>query len=224
VAIRKVRYPDHGSGSGSKLRRAKRPSRTTRSTEAAVTMAVGKRNSFDLGQVERGLLELAMSNGDAKAAVRVLEADEEAGFKVSAATLHRWRAREVDRYEAIRAEQRGKLMAVNAEHHLRLSEEAAHVVSRLIKRVDDTAEELPPRDIPGAARNMATVSGIHADKAREASEAPRPPKLRDATEVLRDLAAMGYKPQLLPDDQRGARAVDVIDVAPEADTEATSPG
>jgi hypothetical protein len=140
-------------------------------SETTMSKAIGRRNTFGLAEIERGLLELAMANGSAEAAARVLDADQEAGFKVSPQTLTRWRARDVDRYEAIRPEARSRLMAINSEHHLRVSEEATKVVSKLIKRVVETADELPPCDIPGAARNMSVISGIHADKARELPKA-----------------------------------------------------
>jgi hypothetical protein len=154
------------------------------------------RPNFGFEETERGLLELVMANGNAEQAVRALAADDEAGFAVSPVTLLRWRKKEPDRYQTIRAEQLPQLMAVNAEHHLRVAKAATDTVAKLIARTEATIDELPPRDLSGAARNMATVAGIHADKATAAGEVPFTRQLRDAAEVLRDLEAMGYKPEV----------------------------
>jgi len=154
-------------------------------------------NRYGYAETERGLLELAMSNGNAKQAARALASDAAAGFEISPQTLLRWRRKDERRYEQIRSEIRPRLMEKASEDHLRVAQAATKVVSAMTERMAKEIDSIPIRDLPGSARNMATTAGIHFDKAQLAAGQPTAVVMRDATEVLRELEALGYRPELI---------------------------
>src|SRR4051812_22328113 len=91
-------------------------------------------NRYGYRETERGLLELAMANGNAEQAARVLAADQ-AGSSVTPQPLLRWRAKDEQRYQQIRAEIRPEIMQPACEDHLRVAQEATAVVSQMTRRV-----------------------------------------------------------------------------------------
>jgi hypothetical protein len=140
---------------------------------------------------ERGLIALAMANGNASQAARDLASDEEHGFTVSKETLLRWQQNEGERYAELRSQVLPKIRALAAQQHLRLAEQAATAASETLTLAKGKLSEIPARDLPGAVRNFSTASAIHVDKAQLLSDQPTAIVRRGSAEVLRELAAEG---------------------------------
>jgi hypothetical protein len=147
--------------------------------------------SFSGAEIERGLLAVAVANGNTRKAVSDLAEDEE-GFEVHQATLHRWKQRDLARYEKIRADLLPRIRGEAAEQHMRLAEQQATVAGKMTERLEREIDEIPARDLPGGIRNITTAAAVHTDKAAVLrGEASTITEHRDASEVLRALRARG---------------------------------
>jgi lysine/ornithine N-monooxygenase len=150
---------------------------------------------------ERGLIAVALANGNTYQAARDLEADKENGFKVSQKTLWEWSRKDVARYEELQDKILPRLRRIAAEQHMEAAKQAADLTSKAMALAEGKLDEIPPRDLPGAIRNFSTSSAIHVDKAAELrGEAKVIVEHRSASEVLKELQAEGV--ELGPQDQR----------------------
>ena len=114
-------------------------------------------------EVDRGLVALALSDGSARRAERLLR---EQGEPIAQTTLRRWKDDTYSgRYLDVKRSVLPRLNALQAEQYDAMATRANSLNVKLLDRLEDTYEELPPRDLPGAARNLATVAGIATDKA-----------------------------------------------------------
>ncbi len=121
---------------------------------------------WDTADKERGLAAIAICNGSAARASRLLS---DYGKAIPKRTLQRWRQQEADRYHEIRTEALAQVRIDQAEEHSELAALAMNAERAVLKRLIDKKEldELEPRDLPGALRNFAVPSGIHAQRAGE---------------------------------------------------------
>ena len=117
---------------------------------------------FSSIEVDRGLVALALCDGSSRRAERLLT---DQGQRISESTLRRWREDQYpDRYLELRAKALPRLNALAADRHAELATRASELNLRMLDRLDDVYEQIDPRDLAGAARNVATVAGIHEDK------------------------------------------------------------
>ena len=124
--------------------------------------AVVPGSRYSSSEVDRGLVALALCDGSSRRAEKLL-ADQ--GERISESTLRRWREDQyADRYLELRAKALPRLNALAADRHAELATRASELNLRMLDRLDDVYEQIEPRDLPGAARNVATVAGIHEDK------------------------------------------------------------
>lgn len=114
---------------------------------------------------EEALALLALYNGTATTAAAEMTTLK--GKELSPATLRSWKSRHRDRYEEIREDLQRRVKSRSAENHARLAERAAAVVDNLLERLEQEGHEIPISQVPTAARSIATVAGIHTDKARD---------------------------------------------------------
>lgn len=142
--------------------------------------------------VDKGLVALALASGRGEVACRVLEKQ---GMRVTAKTLRNWRDNLYrDRYWEVQRKVLPRLQARAAENHAAIADAAVELNAKLLERLDKDADNLPIRDVAGAARNVATVGGIDRDKAAMLRGEPTEiVEHRDAGEILRQLQARGFK-------------------------------
>jgi hypothetical protein len=128
----------------------------TRTTEAVPGSNHGS------AEIERGLVAVALEDGSTRRAERLLA---EQGKRISESTLRRWRDDlYATRYLEINRDILPRLNAYKAEQHDALATKANELNHRILDRLEAEYKDLPVRDLPGAARNVSTVSGIHSDK------------------------------------------------------------
>ncbi len=152
---------------------------------------VVRTRDYSTAQVQRGLLAVAVANGNARKAAADLAEDPE-GFKVPHRTLYGWKKREATSYEEIRAKLLPRIRAEAAEQHMRLAEHQASVAGKMTERLEQEIDDIPARDLPGGIRNVTTAAAVHTDKAAVLrGEASVVVEHRDASEVIRALKAKG---------------------------------
>lgn len=156
-------------------------------------------------EIERGLVEVAAANGNVRAASKALA---EQGVKVPKTTLHRWATdTHADRYLQIQAELMPRIRARAAEQHMELADRGMQLEHKVLEKLDSEVDEIPARDLPGAARNIATGAAIHTDKASVLRGEPTQILARhDIAEVTRSLRAKGIELEVVD-----AGAVEVED-------------
>lgn len=141
-------------------------------------------------EIERGLVALVEHGGNHRAASRMLELD---GLKIPATTLDNWRKRKTykQRYLDLVAELGPQIRKEAAQRQRALADKAASVTVKIIDKLDAEVDNLETRDLPGAARNMATTSAIGVDKAMILDgEATQRVEI-DLAGAVRDLKALG---------------------------------
>lgn len=93
---------------------------------------------------------------------------KELGVRVpSIYTLNRWRRDNRELYEQIQTDIWEGLRKQEAAAHLAVAAETRDLVPESVKQIRDALAEgkIDARDLGGLARNLATVSAIHTDKA-----------------------------------------------------------
>jgi hypothetical protein len=147
---------------------------------------------FSEEEIDLGLATVALFSGNTRRASAALK---EHGLKVSQATLYKWKAhRYVERYDEIYKRGLPLRDARTAQRFEEITEAAADATQRLIDRTDQALHEneIPARDLPGAARNMATAAAISVDKALLMRGRPTQiVERQDAAPLLRKLEALG---------------------------------
>jgi hypothetical protein len=121
------------------------------------------RRTYSDPERERGLVALAYYSGNAGRASAALK---EQGLPIPKRTLNDWRNRHAEVYERVRQEMLPRIEAEVAEQHTELANAAIDTQRKVLERLRGEVDELPARDLPGAARNVAVTSGIHSEKAR----------------------------------------------------------
>jgi hypothetical protein len=141
-------------------------------------------------QIDRALTEVALCGGNTHHAARNLKA---AGMPVPRRTLRTWVERtQVERYLRLRAELVPRIHAKIAQECEDSAELAGQLERRMLAKLGEDFEKLPPRDQPGAIRNVATVKGINVDKAALLRGQPTEivEHRRDVGELWAEFAAM----------------------------------
>ncbi len=147
------------------------------------------RPSFDPEQIERGLLRLAEANGNAEEASRSLATG---GLSIDPQTLRRWRnGKHAERYEVVRGEVLPRLQAQAAEAHADLAAREMAVSARMVERLAGEVDQIAPRDLSTAVRNLDVGAAIHRDKAQILKGEPTHIVRRSFEEIKRELKARG---------------------------------
>lgn len=143
--------------------------------------------------VERGLQAMAYHNGNARRASHFLR---DSGIEIHDTTLMNWaRGPHSERYHQIREEYAPKMRAQAADEHMDLAERAMRVNSQILDRLKEKVPELPAKELPGAARNMAVTAAVHTEKAQLLNEQPTQRVTTDLEATLKELKSLGVDPK-----------------------------
>src|ERR1700749_146862 len=147
-------------------------------------------------QLHRALVEVAACSGNTAMAARNLEQDESARA-FDQKTLWRWSRRQhADKYERIRREALPAITAEAAEQHMPLARHQAQIPAEAADRIKVRLPRMEDRDLINAMGKADICSGIHTEKPQLLSGQPTHRVDRDASGVLRELQAAGFKAQL----------------------------
>ena len=83
-------------------------------------------------------------------------------------TIRRWKRREIDLYNKIAKAEIETIRQQTAERHLEIADDAMSLEDTVIARLKGklaSGEKIDARDLTTIARNLATQTGIHTDKA-----------------------------------------------------------
>jgi hypothetical protein len=172
-------------------------------------------SQFNEQEVERGLVALALFNGNSRRAAKALKGQ---GLSVGATTLRRWKDDlHPEKYRKLQQDTLPEIRERAAEMHTDLAEQEVRLSGRLVQDLGqrlERGEELPIRDVPGAIRNLDTGAGINRDKASGLRGEPnvRVEKQLDVGAILRELDGMGFP---VPKYMLDAIDVEVIEEEPE---------
>ena len=150
------------------------------------------RISYTEEEIERGLVATALASGNTRLAAQILAGE---GLPIPRSTLQSWVNRiHPQRYEEVRARELPRLREFLAEKHTAAAERYLRLEQRVADRIEDSLEEIPARDLPGASRNLAVSGAVHLDKAQLLRDQPTTVvHHRSIEEVERDLRAHGVE-------------------------------
>jgi hypothetical protein len=155
------------------------------------------RSRYSSTEVDRALVAVAIEDGSTKRAAKLLA---EQGESIGETTLRDWKNRLYpDRYLELQVKVLPRLNALAAEHHAAIATQASSLNVKILDRLGDVYDQIPARDLPGAARNAETVAGIATDKAaflRGQGTEPATPT-RSVSDILNALRAKGFDPSKL---------------------------
>jgi hypothetical protein len=118
-------------------------------------------HNYSLEEVEAGLLELACSRGNSRRASAALA---ERGIKIPWRTLYDWKRKHVDRLDELEEQILPEIRKRLARDQEAIASQAARATLKLIQRVEQKADKIEARDLPGAVRNMEVTSATAIDK------------------------------------------------------------
>lgn len=148
-------------------------------------------------EVNAGLTAMAICSGHREKA-RALLLEQE--IDIPASTLGNWsRKTKLPLYEKIRQEVAPMLKAQMADMHQELAQSAGNIERAAIDRLQEklNSNEIAAKDLSAVMQRAAIATGIHGEKHLLYSGQPTQIVQRDATEVLRELEALGYRPELI---------------------------
>jgi hypothetical protein len=182
-------------------------------TAPATTKKPKRRASrYSEDEIERALIAVAVCAGNTHRAHRELAKQ---GHKIPRPTLDVWATRlHADRYQRIATEVVPKIHERIATEAEDLAQAYADAERTALDRLNETLDELDPKDVATAIRNLATSRGISIDKA--ALLRGRPTQIiehRDPADIARELAAM--RPDVFEYVDEDAEEITDADVAPD---------
>ena len=147
-------------------------------------------SNYSSTEVERGLVALIAEDGSARRAERLLG---EQGKRIKEKTLRNWLDNlYTTRYLELKRTLQPRMNAFKAEMHDQVATVASSLSLEMLERLQAEYSKLPLRDLPGAARNVSTVAGIHSDKnvlIRAQDSGSQPMYSRSAAEIIGSLQA-----------------------------------
>lgn len=143
--------------------------------------------------IERGLLALAHSSGNAKAALRFLKADKRNKFIFGERALYAWRQRYPDRYEELRREVTPQVREQAAEEHMEMAAALTEANRKMVKRTIKEVDQIPARDLPTANRNLSVAAATEIDKAEMLRDRPTIRVQHELTGILAELKSQGVE-------------------------------
>jgi hypothetical protein len=121
------------------------------------------RRDYTTEEIDRALVEVALCNGNTRAAHRNLKAE---GVHIPRPNIERWaRVLYRQRYQELRAELVPRIHAKIAANCEDRAEQADELERKMLAKFGEDFEQLAPRDQAGAIRNVSTVKAINVDKA-----------------------------------------------------------
>lgn len=151
------------------------------------------RRRYTEEEIERGLLVLALNAGRPRKAADQLAAQFD--MPIDEATLRYWRDKtHTERYAALASEAQAKVRERAAAQFERVVFAATDTELDILDQFNAAlqAGEIPAKELPGAARNIATVKGINADKAALARNQPtQVVEIRGAEELYAAMRGLG---------------------------------
>ncbi len=156
---------------------------------------------------ERGLFAVALASGNCERAATSL-AQVDPTCAPDARTLQRWKAQDLELYARIEGEALPQVRAELAGEFADLTLLELDVARKLLARLDAEADELAPRDLAGALRNVKVAGAVGVDKAQLLRGQPTEiQRTESLDELLRRAERHGAKVEYDTD----ATAVDVTD-------------
>lgn len=143
---------------------------------------------YTQSQRETAYGAIVLADDNCNQAARDLAA---AGIKIPAGTLREWRRQYPDEIEAVRIAKGPELEEMRARMAEAVATSAGAVTLDLLERMRETQHELSAKDIPGAARNAATVYGIATEKGLLHRQKPTTITQHDYTGNMKALERMG---------------------------------
>ena len=143
---------------------------------------------YNKAEIEVALEALVMAYGNCALAGRRLAL---AGIEIPDNTLRDWKTRHAERMEEIRIAKTPELEETQAQMAEAVQTAAGDVTLHLLERAMETADQLKPHEIPGAARNYSTVYGIGSDKTFIHRQKPTLITGHDFSHALKALERMG---------------------------------
>jgi hypothetical protein len=182
-----------------------------------------RRRIYNQEEIERGLYAVAMASGNLARASRELA---ETGLNIPSRTLSDWtRDKHRERYEEIKLEAIPEIYARLADEMESLVSYQLDVERKLTKKIDDEIDELPPRELAGALRNVATSRGISLDKTERIRGRPAkepPPTYENFEELLNRIERLsGGAIKRVPNEAVGGFAAELPGADPPSDDEST---
>jgi len=154
-------------------------------------VAVKKPKTSEI-DIEAGLLALAAHNGNSRKAAAFLAGQQ--GSQHDHTTLWEWKHRYPERYQALRAEILPKIREQAADEHMDLAQKAMSAEAKVLARLDKEVDDLPVKELPGAARNMAVASAVHSEKAQLFNDQPTGRVSVDLPSLIREAKSLGIEP------------------------------
>jgi hypothetical protein len=140
---------------------------------------------YDREAITKALTVLVFCNGNAKMAVRKLDdMDLEAPTE---ATLRHWRESHADIYEDAKS-RHTELFTEEADDLVR---DAVTFQQRAVRKLNDSLDEMDPKDVSNAGRNVAVMMGLAFDKSQLAKGQPTARiEIQDAGKILEELGKL----------------------------------
>jgi hypothetical protein len=98
----------------------------------------------------------------------------------------------------------------------------------LVDRLKDNVNDIAPRDLPGAIRNVAVGSAVHTEKAQLLNDQPTERRAVDLAGTLAELKSLGVEPKhvldLQPESEEEIDSPESQDLGSSSESQAHSPG
>lgn len=156
--------------------------------------------SYAESEIEAGLLELAMVNGNRRQASERLA---ERGIEIPAGTLEGWmKSVHAERYQRIRADVVPRIIQEQRDEFSSLISQHNDNEAKLAEKLANELDALAPKDIGKAIQQTAVAKGINNQNAALADGRPTEIKrIEDIGDIIRAMKAEGIP---LPPDMQAA--------------------
>lgn len=145
----------------------------------------------DAATTTRALIALVATNGNTRQASRTLATED---IDIPHETLHYWKTTShKDEYERLREQELPKIVQRQADAHRALEERQLETSLAGTELIAANLPHMEHKDLINAVGKMDIGTGIHAEKAQLLAGQPTAIVKRSGTEVLRELASLGYE-------------------------------
>ena len=154
------------------------------------------KNKYSPEEIERGLYALARVNGNTQRASRELK---EQGQGIPESTLRLWKAKtHADRYARIREEVIPTIYQRHADKFHELVAIESNIAEQIARELESKIDQLDPRDLATALRNLEVSKSLNFDKASIADGRPTViTEKRDLGDIVRALKAKGIEVEVI---------------------------
>lgn len=177
-------------------------------------MGAAVQHSYNTEEVEAGLIALAGWRGNARRASAELA---ERGIRIPWRTLYDWRRTHADRLEELEQQVLPQIRARLARDQEAIASQAARATLKLIQRVEQKADQIEPRDLPGAVRNMEVTSATAIDKHSILHGLPSEIRQTDSAEDILKRLASKHPSMFIDSTAEEIPDAEVVEESPEED-------